>query len=95
MLLREGWDPEGGLGSEQQGQQFPVKTVLKRDRLGFGIKGKDKARVTHFEAGHTAAIRRPSEECFVDAKQLKKDIVREAKQWELRMRQYLNTDANF
>ncbi len=99
MLLREGWDPEGGLGSEQQGQQFPVKTVLKRDRLGFGIKGKDKARVTHFEAGDTAAIRRPSEECFVDAKQLKKkDIVREAKkdkQWELRMRQYLNTDANF
>ncbi len=99
MLLRRGWDPEGGLGSEQQGQQFPVKTVLKRDRLGFGIQGKDKARVTHFEAGDTAAIRRPSEECFVDAKQLKKrDIVREAKkdkQWELRMRQYLNTDSDF
>ncbi len=97
MLLRKGWDPESGLGSDQQGQQFPVKTVLKRDRLGFGIKSKDKARVTHFEAGDTAAVRRPSDS--IETKQLKKkEIMREAKkvkQWELSLRQYLSTDNDY
>ncbi len=97
MLLKKGWDPESGLGSEQQGQQFPVKTVLKRDRLGLGVQSKDKARVTHFEAGDTAAIRRPGDS--VETKQLKKkEILREArkdKQWELKMRQYLSTDSDY
>ena len=94
MLLKRGWDPEGGLGSEQQGQQFPVKTILKRDRLGFGITEKEKARVTHFEAGDTAAIKRPGEE-HSSRHQKKRDILRAAgkqKQWEHRMRQYMNVD---
>ena len=47
ILLKGGWDREKGLGPEGSGHKFPLKTVLKRDREGFGAKQKSKARVTH------------------------------------------------
>ena len=48
MMLRSGWDKEKGLGSEEQGHKYPVKTVLKQDRQGLGTEAVGKARVTHF-----------------------------------------------
>ena len=48
MMLRSGWDKEKGLGSEEQGHKYPVKTVLKQDRQGLGTEAVRKARVTHF-----------------------------------------------
>lgn len=63
LLVGQGWDTEGGLGSEKQGQKFPVKTVLKRDREGLGAEGKAKmkARVTHFGPGDVTAVKRGKE----------------------------------
>ncbi|KAJ9577287.1 hypothetical protein L9F63_006126 [Diploptera punctata] len=46
ILLKGGWDREKGLGPSGSGNKFPLKTVLKRDREGFG-KCKRKAQVTH------------------------------------------------
>eukprot|EP00053_Salpingoeca_punica_P015577 m.143882 g.143882 ORF g.143882 m.143882 type:complete len:515 (+) comp16752_c0_seq1:105-1649(+) len=37
LMVRTGWDEERGLGPEgRHGRLYPVKTVLKRDRLGIG-----------------------------------------------------------
>ena len=61
MLLRAGWDKEKGLGSEEQGHKFPVKTVLKRDRHGLGAEDDRKAKVTHFGPNDRKAV----QECSV------------------------------
>ena len=57
MMLGAGWDREGGLGTEgNRGRKFPVKTVLKRDRLGLGAEGTRPARVTHFKANDPTSV---------------------------------------
>jgi hypothetical protein len=58
MMLRSGWNQEKGLGTDGQGQKFPVKTILKRDRKGFGSKSNKtaKPKVTHFGAKDLDAI---------------------------------------
>ncbi len=49
MLLGGGWNREKGVGPPgKEGRQFPVKTVLKRDRKGIGCETSDKPRVTHY-----------------------------------------------
>ena len=47
ILQRSGWDPDSrlGLGAGGQGGRFPVKAVLKMDRVGVG------ARLAHRGAG--------------------------------------------
>ena len=60
MMLGAGWDREGGLGTEgNRGRKFPVKTVLKRDRLGVGAEEGRPARVTHFRANDPASVEGP------------------------------------
>ena len=58
LMLKTGWDKNKGLGSEGQGQKYPVKTVLKRDRRGVGVRKRkeDRERVTHFAAGDVSAV---------------------------------------
>ena len=99
LLLKGGWDPERGLGPEQQGQKFPVKTVLKQDRLGFGLSTRAKPRVTHFSAHDKAAVKSHRERSGQFRKEKaqpkKKDIVKAAekdRRWEIRMRRYMNAD---
>lgn len=56
LLLRSGWNEESGLGiSKSEGRKYPISTVLKRDRLGFGLKSA-KPRITHFDPYDTEAI---------------------------------------
>lgn len=100
LLLKGGWNPEKGLGPEQQGQQFPVKTVLKQDRLGFGLSSKAKPRVTHFSAHDEAAIKSHRERIGGEKERApkKKDILKAVerdRRWERRMRRYMNTDYDF
>lgn len=95
MLLRSGWDPEKGLGPQKQGKMFPVKTVLKQDRQGFGLK-ESKPRVTHFGAHDREAIRTDRErhrprECAPKKKDILQEI-HEDKQWEVKMRAILNEE---
>ena len=99
LLLKGGWDPEKGLGPDQRGQKFPVKTVLKQDRLGFGLSSRVKPRVTHFSAHDVSAVKTHRERSGVFVKEKaqtkKKDIVKAAerdRRWEMRMRRYMNTD---
>lgn len=57
LMRRAGWDGEVGLGPSGHGKKYPVKTVLKRDRVGLGADiTKPKARVTHFGANDKKAI---------------------------------------
>ena len=98
LLLKGGWNPEKGLGPDQQGQQFPVKTVLKQDRLGFGLSSREaKPRVTHFSAHDEAAVKSHRErvEGVKERPPKKKDILKAAerdRRWERRMRRYMNSD---
>ena len=97
LLLKGGWNPEKGLGPDQQGQQFPVKTILKQDRLGFGLSGKAKPRVTHFSAHDEAAVKCHRERVGGEKERppKKKDILKAAerdRRWERRMRRYMSTD---
>ncbi|CAJ0586994.1 unnamed protein product, partial [Mesorhabditis spiculigera] len=55
LMKRNGWDEFRGLGREEEGKRFPIRTILKRDRSGLGT-GKDKPRVTHFRPHDTRAV---------------------------------------
>ena len=96
MLLRSGWNPEKGLGSHKQGHRFPVKTVLKQDRLGLGVPGgSGKAKVTHFSAHDQEAVRthRDRHKKGQQPPKKKKDILQEQhreRQWERRVRTLMN-----
>lgn len=48
ILVKGGWDREKGLGADGSGHKFPLKTVMKRDRVGLGGGTKEEAQVTHF-----------------------------------------------
>lgn len=56
ILKDTGWTESQGLGREGVGRKYPLKTVLKRDKKGLGSE-KQRAKVTHFEAGDTSAVR--------------------------------------
>ncbi|XP_039259197.2 G patch domain and ankyrin repeat-containing protein 1 homolog [Styela clava] len=63
LMQRDGWDGESGLGPGGSGTKYPVKTVLKRDRLGFGAENSEaKSKVTHFGANDKNAVKRHHEE---------------------------------
>ncbi|XP_013401903.1 G patch domain and ankyrin repeat-containing protein 1 [Lingula anatina] len=96
MMVKHGWDKEMGLGTQGQGQKFPVKTVLKRDRLCLGAKTEAKSKVTHFNACDTSAVKHPKKEDkrkmrhntknkMIAEKRLKKD-----KHWEQNLRRYMD-----
>lgn len=94
MLLRSGWNPRKGLGPHRQGHKFPVKTVLKQDRLGFGVPG-GKAKVTHFSAHDREAVRshRDRHKKEKQPSKNKKEILQEKhheRQWEKRIRTIMN-----
>ncbi|XP_017866160.1 PREDICTED: G patch domain and ankyrin repeat-containing protein 1 homolog [Drosophila arizonae] len=57
LMVGMGWDREHGLGPQQNGRLYPVKTVLRKQRTGLGIQ-QPPARVTHFEAFDTNATKR-------------------------------------
>jgi len=105
MLVRGGWDPGKGLGSLEQGQQYPVKTILKQDRLGFGLNSKESGpRVTHFSAHDKNAIRTCGERDRVkgigkeSSNKTKREMMTAAereRRWEIRMRQYLNANHEY
>ncbi|XP_078061946.1 G patch domain and ankyrin repeat-containing protein 1 [Mustelus asterias] len=96
MMLKEGWDKERGLGPAGQGQKFPVKTILKRDQKGLGFQTDLKAKVTHFNANDSEAVKRPR--CAVARVQKaatvskREEREREAKgrAWEKDLRTYMN-----
>ncbi|VDQ13590.1 unnamed protein product [Trichobilharzia regenti] len=46
-----------GLNAAREGRRFPIATVLKRDRLGFGWSNStNTAKITHFSSGDIRAI---------------------------------------
>ena len=102
MMLHNGWDPDRGLGSEGQGRQFPIKTVLKQDRLGLGMASRatKHPRVTHFAPmDHSAVRNRRWRQSEIGgrrkSKGSKKERLHELKRergWEIRLRQYMNSD---
>ncbi|XP_015911917.1 G patch domain and ankyrin repeat-containing protein 1 homolog [Parasteatoda tepidariorum] len=77
IMIKKGWNQNKGLGSKEEGRKFPIKTVLKKDRSCIG-KYKEVARVTHFNANDSTAVKR-----ICDPPSVK--IVRERtlKKWQL------------
>lgn len=99
MMICNGWDPQTGLGTTGQGHRYPVKTVLKQDRLGIGVSSKSKIpRVTHFGSGDVNAVKnrywRLQRERGSETKtrrEREKDL-RKERSWEVNMRLYMNSD---
>ncbi|GMR36162.1 hypothetical protein PMAYCL1PPCAC_06357, partial [Pristionchus mayeri] len=77
LLRKAGWTEDKGLGKERQGQKYPVRTVLKRDRAGLGSSGKGTARVTHFEANDERAVERVRIQCGETKKEREKRLNKE------------------
>ncbi|XP_065189080.1 G patch domain and ankyrin repeat-containing protein 1 homolog [Sycon ciliatum] len=53
LLVRNGWQPQRGLGPHEDGRKLPVSTALKRSRAGLGQKAPREEtvrRITHFKA---------------------------------------------
>ena len=87
-----------GLGPEGTGRKFPVKTVLKKDRLGLGSKQKSKARITHFSPKDLAAVATNKESKVkprIARRTSKRKIIEKQtkeRTWKQNMRLYMNTD---
>lgn len=61
LMLKQGWETRG-LGPEQSGRLYPVKTVLRKPRSGLGTSQRQPERVTHFQPyDHDAVRYRPPE----------------------------------
>lgn len=57
MMLRQGWNRDSGLGAEQNGTMYPIKTTLRKSRSGLGTRQPRTAKVTHFKAFDRDAIK--------------------------------------
>lgn len=76
IMLKQGWDRESGLGPEDNiGKSYPVKTTIRKNRSGLGVK-QDSARITHFSAFDRDAVkwRRP-----VSKPKCRRDFERDAR----------------
>lgn len=58
IMLKKGWNQDTGLGPNGVGNKYPIKTILKRDRLCLGNKLKNVPRVTHFKPFDISSIER-------------------------------------
>jgi len=48
MMMKSGWDGVSGLGQDQCGKLYPVKTSFKKDRKGLNIGDSKCMKITHF-----------------------------------------------
>ena len=96
LLLKKGWDRERGLGAEGQGLKYPIRTILKHDRLGLGLSRSAKPRVTHFQPYDVDAVRPHNQRKGVSGGSVSpKGSVgkrRDTREWEMRLRRYMNSD---
>lgn len=83
------------------GRKYPVKTVLKRDRLGLGSKGSQQARVTHFGPNDPSSVKRKKmitkegkkkEACKKISRRERLAKEKKEKTWERNMRIYMNSE---
>lgn len=93
LMVRQGWNRENGLGSQQEGPLYPVKTVLRKFRSGLGVKQAAKARVTHFQPFDRNAVKghRPPQPPATIKKQMRRLQARERRK-EIRFRKLLSSD---
>lgn len=79
MLLHQGWDRESGLGAENDGIMYPIKTTLRKPRSGLGTKQPAKPKVTHFKAFDCNAVK-PTKPPFISNVKTKKYLRAEKRQ---------------
>lgn len=61
LMLKQGWNTRG-LGPDETGRLYPVKTTLRKPRSGLGTEQSEPGRVTHFQPNDRDAVRyRPPE----------------------------------
>ncbi|XP_028418624.1 G patch domain and ankyrin repeat-containing protein 1-like [Dendronephthya gigantea] len=100
LMKQKGWDKEQGLGPEGAGRKFPVKTILKQDRQGLGSKNKEKAKITHFSARDTSAVKGKKDAgastgLRAPRRTWKRNLIQKQekdKRWEQNLRVYMNTE---
>lgn len=88
MMLNDGWTRDG-LGPNQEGVIYPVKTCLRKFRTGLGIKQSKLPRITHFGPNDTDAIKMRPKVHVKSRKELARDAKKE-KQKERKLRKELS-----
>lgn len=76
MMMRQGWNRDTGLGPDQSGIIYPIKTTLRKSRTGLGTRQPKTAKVTHFKAFDRDAIKSqyaPPIQIVTTRKQMKAD----------------------
>lgn len=77
LLLDSGWDRERGLGPEgKEGRKLPIKTVLKKDRKGFGAESDSKPRVTHYPNNITEGVTKNNKKKYANLRIEKSSTIR-------------------
>lgn len=56
LMIKQGWDRDKGLGPNEDGKLYPVKTVIRKYRNGIGVE-QQSAKVTHFGPNDLNAIK--------------------------------------
>nr|XP_033772851.1 G patch domain and ankyrin repeat-containing protein 1 isoform X2 [Geotrypetes seraphini] len=99
LLLKDGWDPEAGLGPIGTGRKFPIRTVLKRDQAGLGFQPGPKPKVTHFGPNDEKAVAQQpkmqparTERLATVSRREEKRREKKARVWERDLRTYMNAD---
>lgn len=91
LLKKAGWNEESGLGTAGgEGRKYPISTILKRDRLGIGLKSA-KPRITHFGPYDTDAIAgvvQPTQKTISRRTQTKLAIIQRTKERDFRREFY-------
>ncbi|CAD5229097.1 unnamed protein product [Bursaphelenchus okinawaensis] len=90
ILKRKGWTEESGLGKDGEGRQYPIRTMLKRDRKGLGVE-RLPMKVTHFGKHDLASVKTVEKKKMGHAKEMRKKM-EEKKKREEAIRRMLNSD---
>lgn len=78
LMVKQGWNTESGLGPDEKGPLFPVKTTLRKNRLGLGMKQEAQPRVTHFGPFDRDAVKwRQPQPRAKNGRQVRRDFNRE------------------
>ncbi|VDN58230.1 unnamed protein product [Dracunculus medinensis] len=91
LLRKTGWNEYEGLGKDGSGHRYPIRSVLKRDRFGFGLK-KQTPKVTHFLPFDKRAIEKVKKKSKRELKEIERRKANRTKQLEIDFRMMFHFD---
>lgn len=73
IMVKYGWDQQSPLGTLMQGKLYPIKTVLRKNKIGLGVK-QTSAKITHFGPYDDRSVNYVAPTNFPSKKEINKDF---------------------